>query len=66
MGVNEEIERRVDRRPYLADHAYNETLLLDLVGFNSVGVGEDLAWNVWSENAMRDWEGYGYITDQNR
>lgn len=56
MSVNERIERGVDRCPYLADHAYNETLLLDLVGFNSVGIGEDLAWIVWSENTIRGWE----------
>lgn len=32
-----------ERRAYLLDHADNETLLLNLVGLDSVGILQDLA-----------------------
>jgi hypothetical protein len=32
-----------ERRAYLLDHTDNETLLLDLVGLDSIGILQDLA-----------------------
>ena len=32
------------RRAYLRDHAHYETLFLNLVGFDGVRIGENLAW----------------------